>query len=65
MKKLENLGKKLDKADQKKVLGGAKPWWDCVLLGQGCNTTVWQHPCCDGLVCSNQSGGWGECVYYY
>jgi hypothetical protein len=64
MKKLEMLGKKLDKADQKNVMGGAKPNWSCLILGEFCDTNVWQHPCCDGYYCQTSGGGnQGWCQY--
>jgi hypothetical protein len=63
MKKLESLGKKLSKSDQKNVMGGAKPYWTCLNLGEFCDVTVWQHPCCDGYYCETNGGQQGWCQY--
>ncbi|HNU13157.1 MAG TPA: hypothetical protein PKI55_01785 [Chitinophagaceae bacterium] len=51
MKNIENLGKKLDKKEQGKILGGTGDGGGCLPPLAHCEFGL--TPCCPGYVCSN------------
>lgn len=58
MKQLKKIGKNLDKADQKKILGGT--WPECRVIGESCSLVRTPSGCCEGLICVG-SGHTGLC----
>ena len=53
MKKLESLGKKLSKEEQRKVVGGNIPPEGCTQTYIGCNYSNGQLTCDYHIVCDN------------
>lgn len=51
MKKLESLGKKMSKMDQKKVMGGKNKV--CGVQGDSCGVPGGYQLCCSGYACIN------------